>query len=505
VTALGQVVHVARKDMGAVGWFLLAYAALLVSGAYLFLTGAVGMAMATGLLSFLAAWLVVGVAVQADPPTRPDAFWVTRPLSPAAVFGAKLVAIAAVMGLGLAAHLYVMHMHDVEVHEMLAESGAVLLSLGSGLATALLVAALARDLAGFLAGSFGLLVVLQAAALLLTSLGVEGTDPSPGTVLYPVTWAVVVLGLASWQYRRRDVRKGRIALVGAVLVGAVAAHLLPTMGSRDVGTAAVEVTGRIEGELTSTGSTRQVRLHGTLPVRAPAEGTRPLLLAVSARIRMPDGREESVRLVDQSRAMMRGFAEDPIYSAAYPDGFPLSILHLTGPQWEALRAGTALVVVEGTAIIQRRRELASIAVDDRRVHTARGVRIRVDRADPTRGPGVAVTMSGVTGAGRATQPGEDLSYLLVGASPGDTLRPQRRQSGSTRGTLVSRRAWSRNDVLRLPVARGEAPIPQWPEDARLRVSMWENVETYPVRITAALAEGGAGTAAAGTAPLEVGP
>ena len=63
---------------------------------------------------FVVGLVIVAGLVQADSPTRSDAFWATRPLRPMAVFGAK-VAMTAIIVLGVAVTAQAMVMRAFDV------------------------------------------------------------------------------------------------------------------------------------------------------------------------------------------------------------------------------------------------------------------------------------------------------------------------------------------------------------------------------------------------------
>jgi hypothetical protein len=273
------------------------------------------------------------------------------------------------------------------------------------------------------------------------------------------------------------------------VLGTVMIQVLPATASRDVASATIEVEGHVEGGVTSAGRMHQVRLHGTLPGAGSTAGTRTLLFASSARIVMADGRDEDVMIADQhGRAAMRTQA----LGRRAPEELPLAVLSLTAAQLQALQAGTATLMLEGTAAVQRSSELAMLDMTDAAVHTARGIRVRIDQEGTVQGDRVRAVVSGATVKDSpATRGGDDLEFTLVGTAPGDTLRLEQRQGGGSTGILVlpSRRAWHRDELLFPPLAPQGAPQPGWPAGARLRVSVWQPVEQYRVRVTATRVHG----------------
>lgn len=94
---LSQVAHVAAKDARMTRWLALAYAVLVVAAAFQ-LGGGVLPALWSALATLLALTAIAQV-VQDDPAIRDDAFWVSRPLSPSAVFVAKTLTLVAAVGI----------------------------------------------------------------------------------------------------------------------------------------------------------------------------------------------------------------------------------------------------------------------------------------------------------------------------------------------------------------------------------------------------------------------
>lgn len=490
----GLVLHVVQKDLAAARWFLAAYFALLVLSAYQQLSTPGGMQMLAGMFAVVTAWLCVGVAVQSDPATRADAFWVTRPLSPSIVFAAKLAMIGVVIAMGLATQLFVMTMHDAPAGDMLAEAGTLVLFMTLMLATALLTGALTSDMAGLLAASLGVIILIQVPELLLPSPGGAETGGAATTIV-AVAWIGAVLAAAAWQYRRRNVRVGRVALVALVLGGTTADQLLTTATPHSTATP-VEVSGRISGAGPSVGTRHQLRIHGVLAGQTGDAGSTAILVPEAARVVASDGRESVVSMANRSGSFTSHFRPDDARTdAAFPDGVPLAIVDLTEQQYRLLSQPGAMLVVDGTAHVQRALPVAALALDDARVHRAGGIRVRIHQQEAVPGEELAVTVTGATGARReSVYEGDYLTYTLVGAA-GDSLPLQRRGSETGRGMLAlpSVRGWHRSEKLRAPAGRSAGtntePPPAWPLDARLHVYDWRVVDSYPVRISASLAEG----------------
>ena len=162
---LRQVAHVAAKDARRMRWQALGYAGLVVLDAL-----QVGRGQLQAIWS-LAALVTVLVAlaqvVQDDPAIRDDAFWVSRPLSPGAVFAAKLVMIVVAVAIAIVGQTVLLARYQMV-------GGALLRSLGEAVPTwlafvtgAVVLAAITRDSRGFVIAFTGALAVWALTGALL--------------------------------------------------------------------------------------------------------------------------------------------------------------------------------------------------------------------------------------------------------------------------------------------------------------------------------------------------
>lgn len=167
---IAQVGHVARKDVRQVGWMLLLYAATVAVSTGGIVTGKtfgpysstpnsieLGMpdsftVIVPALLSLIAI-LSVATLVQLDSPTRPNAFWSTRPLSPSAVLTSKLiVAGGGILGLAIVGVTIALRSIHTDASTI---SGIILsatLSSFDWILAVLVLGALTRDIRGFIVG-----------------------------------------------------------------------------------------------------------------------------------------------------------------------------------------------------------------------------------------------------------------------------------------------------------------------------------------------------------------
>src|SRR5690242_1633466 len=102
MTWIGEVAHVAWKDVRQQRWLILAYVALVIIATWRAMLVALADRPPNVLTAVLPLILVLGclmtaIFVQGDSPTRADAFWLTRPLHPSAVLAAKLLLVGTII------------------------------------------------------------------------------------------------------------------------------------------------------------------------------------------------------------------------------------------------------------------------------------------------------------------------------------------------------------------------------------------------------------------------
>src|SRR5262249_39075988 len=99
MTAIAQVLHVARKDLRESRWPVVVFVAV-VAGAVVRVMGRMassGIFEMSVVLVVITGLLLSAILVQNDSPIRADAFWTTRPLAPAAVLCAKILVVAVIV------------------------------------------------------------------------------------------------------------------------------------------------------------------------------------------------------------------------------------------------------------------------------------------------------------------------------------------------------------------------------------------------------------------------
>lgn len=233
MTLARQVLHVAWKDVRRARWTLLAFSGLCAWAIRPAIDPLDMMELTWQMIIVLAAWVTVGILIQADSPTGATAQWRTLPVDPLAITLAKGATILGVVLLpALAAQIIVLLAYDVGVQWMPYILGSGALSLGVFLTAAVIVASLTRDLPGFVVAS----VLLYAVPLMVLSMldrgpsgGITRAFETASAIPIPLSIAAAFL-LVSQVYRRGD-RKVGVLLAIPVLI-AIFGGWVATLGER---------------------------------------------------------------------------------------------------------------------------------------------------------------------------------------------------------------------------------------------------------------------------------
>ena len=245
-----QLAHLLRSDIRQFRWPLILWSALVAADTIL-MGARPGLAadvnvyartgMVAGLLWFalhIAMLLLVPIVVQAHPAVGTDAFWMTRPMRPSAIFMSKLVLLGVTtVLLSCAARLFLMLWNGVPAGEALLVTLDTAISGTAWLALLMAGAAVTLNLPRFalLCGAAVALLALVMTLLIMQSQtrDSEATetltvmsahdalppmdDPTPA-VLFTLCAAVAGFALAAVQYRtRRRIVSVPVAVGGLVL------------------------------------------------------------------------------------------------------------------------------------------------------------------------------------------------------------------------------------------------------------------------------------------------
>jgi hypothetical protein len=520
-----QVAHVARKDLHLVRWLMPLYLVAVVLATAHALgapTGLSYMGLSAVFVVLIAlGMLILAFAIQADPPARNDAFWVTRPLSPGAVLGAKvLFSAVALVGVALVGQLVVLLSYDVPVRALpvlLVESA---MGYGRWLAMAGLVAVLAPDLRSGVVAFLVLILVLGIGTLAVVGLtppdpAVAGSRP-PSQTPVALVWMAGALFIAADQYRNRRIRRGLVS--GAVLV-AVVIVLAPVVGARPVapphGVSGIAPDAaprlqviRVDTSPTSMAGGRlpvsvQIRLDSTVPGHSHG------LVDLEAEVRFPDGTTVSAEVARPSTTLgppalpsqpplrWRGEQVDPRRSD-----------HLT--LWvrpdvhAAIRSGEATVTVQGRIAVLEPRLLGTAPFEPGGTVAAEGRRARITGLvhDPYE-TAVQIRLGAVSSSGSPPPrpwhfmgplgyAGRSTLFAVVNEDRGEAIPLHMRSAGGGMPGLVLPGPAHRVDNLELQLAFPWLEDPQGPPDpewlAASRLMMWELVPVGSVAVRLTIGE-----------------
>src|SRR6185503_14736871 len=214
VSWIRQAAHVFRKDVREWPWQVFVYF-VVVSVTVLRAEDRFGLAgIASGVMMMvttLFGMVFVTMVVQSDSPTRPNAFWGTRPFHSSALLAAKLgFAVVIVIGMAAAGQVIALTGWNVPA------TTVVRVTLGGAFAylmwlfAAMTIAALTRDLrsaiVAFLCMLVGVSVVMGIASNPIVTGASARMVHGWGSAIARVLGVAVPVALLAFLYRRRDVR-----------------------------------------------------------------------------------------------------------------------------------------------------------------------------------------------------------------------------------------------------------------------------------------------------------
>ena len=515
------------KDLGRHRVVLAGYGAAVAVATALGMAGTGPSGIVGNAVILLGAILAV-LLVHGDPPFRSNAFWAMHPITPSAVYGAKLALIfGGIMGAALVGQGLILARYGVAWAELPGLLLASLPAMGSLLLAGLLMAVSFRTMGGIaaaVAGAFVLLPFLSAALFMLLMAGVP-IPVTPSGIFF--VWGAAAMGGLVWAGLRYVVPTGSVAsrLLGTlvalvVLWGGLSFAAIPH-GAR--GEPPVPYLDRrvaahppLEGvtiellSMTGGGSGSDgphINVSGT--IHAPRDQAGYRVWPESARLRVGDGPPQDLEV--DSRSM-----EPPVVTLeaassrigpqpSVSSGFRVR-LQPDPAQWEALRAGGA--AVELTAVVERleSHKIGTMPFQPGASVASGGTRIR--HGGPAERDPETMVLYEVTVGSRAVVPlsamwssaptGTALGYALIsdGAEEGLALRSQGASGGGSGPTLYARAGL----LLPGPAVRewrGEWAIPPaaldeldraWLDRARLHAFRWRVVGTdrivsAPVELT----------------------
>ncbi len=297
MTTARQIVHVLRKDVVQLRWWIAGYA-LLVCAAALFtarpLIADRSMWMETLVpLVWLLGGIIAATSVQTDSPSRPDAFWASRPIGVGALLAAKLVLTLSLLGLPLLGESVVLASMQMPTTRLVTMTAMGALLYMGWLLLCMLVAASTRQLVGFVGTMIAVPAMLAVIAVATDE--VELPAGFGGALQAFATIGALALLVTLYQRRARSVMwqlaSGSLLAVGilAVMTPAARASLEPV---RDAAPSALTLT------LDSVSKVRVGEPDGAIvTVRGMQRDKRYEFRADSSRFEGHDGKRSSLAVV----------------------------------------------------------------------------------------------------------------------------------------------------------------------------------------------------------------
>ena len=266
MSALAETWHIMKKDVRQSRWLLLGYVVLVVAATASAVTGgelAGGHLQMAAVLLMLTGPITAAILVQADSPTRADAFWASQPFRRSAMLGAKLVMVMLVFGIAMAGQLIalaVLHVSARDMRRIMLLSGLI---YGCVLLLAMFLATLTSDLK-----SFVLSVLALFAATAVVSIGTSAFDWLIGLPALRTTMVgaglVGVVALLVLLYLRRDLPAARslaVLALAMIILGSL------STGPPEIGTSR---SGIIRGQVDGAAGIR-VELRDTAQITRTGE------------------------------------------------------------------------------------------------------------------------------------------------------------------------------------------------------------------------------------------
>lgn len=219
MNAFAQVRHLLFNDVRRLRWVIVAYVAyvlLATVAALLFALRSTGWFDGMPVTVFLGGFFLMASAVQADSPYRPDAFWVSRPIQPAAVLGAKLVLAALVVALPVAGLAWALVHIGFPSSEYGSALGPASLGFAAWLVAGMALAAVTHDLRSVANVFVGLVTLFMVSSFLKRSGSNVGSNET-ATLAAAVLLHVGPLAVLAYVYLKRDAVRRARAFGGALL------------------------------------------------------------------------------------------------------------------------------------------------------------------------------------------------------------------------------------------------------------------------------------------------
>lgn len=474
-----QVLHIARKDVLFGRWYFLTHIAV-VAAIVIFGPRPDYSAVLAALspVTMLLAMFFVAAVVQNDSAVAVDAFWATRPISPTAVFAAKIVAVVVGMVLpGLIGQAVVLLQFGIGGFGLVELLGASLFSYLVFLGVPIAVAALTGDLSKFTAALFGVGFVMIAMSSFAS--GRELTRNVPWLIGVLAMLGPIAVGLwaAVEQYRTRRLWKGMTIGSAAVALGAVvpftdASPVKPWVSADDRIVSRTAAVDARRGDLRITFAPYGIDSLSSIMIRRPR---------VRLGSRQVNTSEEVIRIreggIPLPTGMRWAMPNKPLDSMYVEQTVSAEIAG-------EVRGRPVALTVNGDAIVKTPYLLGGIPLRAGERLASPGFRARIDSV--TAGPdpmvayheSVAYDNRGFASTENRTQ------YLLVNRRLGEATHAEPRTVGMVHLTLpLPDVALIQGQGFLKPALTREQIRDGWLTDAELMVVRWRISRYEPFRIS----------------------
>ncbi len=519
----GEVAHIMRKDAREQRWVIGGYLTVVVFGTVNALgwlgtshslEGGMLLVVATGML-------LLASLVQADSPTRLDAFWATHPHRPLAVMCAKLVLGTIVIVVPALAGQYA-------ALSVLAPAGSAVVRLlvaaaliyGAWLLLTLVISAITPDIRTFIL----VLIATPIALVLAANLFIPKAPTMSISARTGVGAAAFLGGLifVAALYRTRDTRR-RTWIVAFLVVACtaytvVAASLLPTAVADPLSSPAHRAALHFElgplGHVPGGNAILEVRVA----VDSAPHGERIEFTPTVATIQLVDGKHFSLSIHNGSMLLTEpdvpvggGISLSP--SAQAPGHISVFTLQLPAEQSALATKDVSSVTVEGNIISTAATIVGSLALERGATAVRPGIRVDVDDVRAAPNAQVALHVRMISNAGATLMSGPYGRSLLDAVLVDETHRTAQLLfplgSQETSGAMVLPASEVHNEVMQFGTApAGDAqPLPTpdgtsssstgalaasvnanldptWLRTHRLTVLQWAKRSNFPVSATA---------------------
>jgi len=507
MTWMGEVAHVAWKDVRQQRWLVLAYVALVVIATLRAVLLAQARPVSGALNLFMPLVVILGcflaaIVMQTDSPARADAFWVTRPFHGSAVLVAKIVVVAAiVVGIALVGEAIGLSAFDISLARIAWMLFACFATFGLWLLLSMLLGAATRDLRSSIVGFIAVVIsTVTLAGLLANRFSPLFFRPWVRSLFY-----VVAIGGALTTLVGLYVRRGRSlhAWAAASLMMGCALATASVPPSRPRHQATSRTAGPIKVAIDAPNTIIQsgrLALRFSAPAAPDSLATHFTVSGVTVYLR--DGtavplqygvpvvqlRGADIPIASGTQWLVRGG-----FLAVPKDGFDLE---LSGREMSLLSRGFNEVEVRGVVSLDRPRVMATLPLVAGAQVRAAGRETHIVSINGTaRGMLLDVTTVALQSdeantrlAAFMTAPG--VSFALLNEQRRQAISLQSISSGGGSDWLVLPGTSLDQRTLRLQTLLNRVPRDSlnvqsdWYRGARLLVAEWDTENEYPVTLRA---------------------